>query len=149
MSTKVPITIEGNLTASPDFAETENGVKYAKFTVAVTDRKLQDGQWVDAGVQYHRTTVFGRTAENVRESLTKGDAVLVTGNLEFRHWVDPESQESRTGTEIIADAIGPSLRYNTARPDRHAPKADGPDIQHTGPTPIPAAMAAESAGIAR
>ena len=149
MSTKVPITIEGNLTANPDYAETDNGVKYAKFTVAVTDRKLQDGQWVDAGVQYHRTTVFGRTAESVRDSLNKGDAVLVTGNLEFRHWVDQESQESRTGTEIIADAVGPSLRYNAARPDRHAPKADGPAIQHTGPTPIPAAAAVENAAIAR
>ena len=149
MSTKVPITIEGNLTAAPDYAETENGVKYAKFTVAVTDRKLQDDKWVDAGVQYHRTTVFGRTAENVRDSLNKGDAVLVTGNLEFRHWVDQESQESRTGTEIVADAVGPSLRYNAARLDRHAPKADGPAIQHTGPTPIPAASPAASAGIAR
>jgi single-strand DNA-binding protein len=148
MSSKIPITIEGNLTAAPDFAETDNGVKYAKFTVAVTDRKLEDGQWVDAGVQYHRTTVFGRTAENVRDSLNKGDAVLVTGNLEFRHWVDPESQESRTGTEIIADAIGPSLRYNPARPDRHAPKADGPAIHHTGPTPISTARAAEASGIA-
>ncbi|GAB3396181.1 hypothetical protein GCM10027568_29810 [Humibacter soli] len=145
---KIPITIEGNITANPDFTQTENGVKYARFTVAVTDRKLQDGQWVDAGVQYHRTTVFGRTAEHVRDSLSKGDAVLVSGNLEFRHWVDENSQESRTSTEIIADAVGPSLRYTTAHLDRRAPKADGPAIEQTGPTPIPAA-GAEPAGLTR
>ena len=147
MSTKVPITIEGNLTAAPDFAETENGVKYAKFTVAVTDRKLKDGQWVDDGVQYHRTTVFGRTAENVRDSLGKGDPVLVTGNLEFRHWVDEASQEPRTNTEIVADAVGPSLRYTTAHVDRRAPRTDGPAISQTGPAPVPAA-AGQAADVA-
>jgi single-strand DNA-binding protein len=149
MSTRVPISIEGNLVADPDYGESQNGTKFAKFTVAVTDRKLEDGKWVDGDTQYHRTTVFGRTAENVRDSLSKGDAVLVTGNLEFRHWIDENTQESRTGTEILADAVGPSLRYNTARLDRHTPKADGPAIQHTGPTPIPSATAPESAGIAR
>ena len=133
MSTKIPITIEGNLTSAPTYEETDNGVKYAKFTVAVTDRKLQDGKWVDAGVQYHRTTVFGRTAENVRDSLGKGDAVLVSGNLEFRHWVDENSQESRVSTEILADAVGPSLRYNPARLDRPGPRADGLAIAQTGP----------------
>ncbi|NNC12844.1 single-stranded DNA-binding protein [Planctomonas sp. JC2975] len=148
MSSKVPITIEGNLTANPAYGETDNGVKYAKFTVAVTDRKLQDGEWVDAGVQYHRATVFGRTAENVRDSLGKGDPVLVTGNLEFRHWTDETSQESRVSTEILADAVGPSLRYNTARLDRHVPKADGPAIDQTGPSmqrSTPAASAVEPA----
>ena len=118
MSTRVPISIEGNLVADPDFGESQNGTKYAKFTVAVTDRKQVDGKWVDGDTQYHRTTVFGRTAENVRASLTKGDTVIVNGNLEFRHWTDQAAGRPQAAT----DSIGPSLRYTAAEVTRCAPK---------------------------
>ena len=133
MSTRVPISIEGNLVADPDYGESQNGTKFAKFTVAVTDRKLEDGKWVDGDTQYHRTTVFGRTAENVRASLAKGDTVIVNGNLEFRHWTDQATGEPRAATEVVADSVGPSLRYTTAEVNRRAPKADGPDASTTGP----------------
>jgi single-strand DNA-binding protein len=134
MSTRVPISIEGNLVADPDYGESQNGTKFAKFTVAVTDRKLEDGKWVDGDTQYHRTTVFGRTAENVRASLTKGDTVIVNGNLEFRHWTDQTTGEPRAATEVVADSVGPSLRYTTAEVVRRTPKADGPDATATGPS---------------
>jgi single-strand DNA-binding protein len=147
MSTRVPITIEGNLTADPIYGESENGTKYAKFTVAVTDRKLEDGKWVDADTQYHRTTIFGRTAENVRDSVAKGDTVLVTGNLEFRHWTDPATSEPRASTEIVADSVGPSLRYVTAEPNRRDPKADGPAAATTGP--VTTLQADAVSGVAR
>jgi single-strand DNA-binding protein len=133
MSTRVPISIEGNLVADPDYGESQNGTKFAKFTVAVTDRKLEDGKWVDGDTQYHRTTVFGRTAENVRASLAKGDTVIVNGNLEFRHWTDQATGEPRAATEVVADSVGPSLRYTTAEVTRRTPKADGPDASATGP----------------
>lgn len=133
MSTRVPISIEGNLVADPDYGESQNGTKFAKFTVAVTDRKLEDGKWVDGDTQYHRTTVFGRTADNVRASLAKGDTVIVNGNLEFRHWTDQATGEPRASTEVVADSVGPSLRYTTAEVTRRSPKADGPDVSSTGP----------------
>ena len=136
MSTKVPITVEGNLTKDPEFGEANNGTKYAQFTVAVTDRKLDEEtkQWQDGDTKFHRTTVFGRQAEHVRDSLAKGDTVLVHGNLEFRNWTDKEGQE-REGTQIIADSVGPSLRYRTATVNKSAtaPKVDGPAATATGP----------------
>ena len=77
--------------------------------------------------------MFGRQAENVRDSLTKGDTVLVGGTLQFRHWED-DAGTKREGTEIVADAVGPSLRYRAATVNRPAPKADGPDASSaTGP----------------
>lgn len=144
MSTRVPITVEGNLVADPTLAQSESGTKFAKFAVAVTDRKLVDGKWVDGDTQFHRTTVFGRTAENAAASLAKGDTVIVSGNLEFRHWKDTATSENRASTEIVADSLGPSLRYTTAQIARRAPKASGPDASATGPVaqPEPAAAGA-------
>jgi single-strand DNA-binding protein len=115
MSTRVHILVEGNLVAEPVFGESANGTKFAKFTVAVTERKLQDGAWANGDTEFHRTTAFGRTAENVRDSLAKGDAVIVTGALDFRHWTDAASGEHRTATEIVADAVAPSLRFVPAK----------------------------------
>jgi len=118
MSTRVHITVEGNLVADPVFVESANGTKFAKFTVAVTDRRLEGGAWVNGDTEFRRTTTFGRTAENVRDSLAKGDAVIVTGTLEFHHWKDAASGEHRTATEIVADAVAPSLRLAPAKSAR-------------------------------
>ena len=66
-------------------------------------------------------------AENVSESLTKGARVLVTGRLEQRSWDSPDG-DRRSKIEIVADEIGPSLRWATAevrKNDRRGP-SDGP-----------------------
>ena len=52
-------------------------------------------------------------AENVAESLGKGSRVVVTGRLEQRSW-ETENGEKRSVVEIVADEVGPSLRWATA-----------------------------------
>lgn len=153
MSTKIPITIEGNLTADPEFGES-NGTKYARFDVAVTDRRFDEATdtWSDGSTKFHKVTAFGRTAENVRDSLAKGDRAIVVGDLEFREWRDKETDEPRQGTQVTASAVGPSLKFHTATVNRAeavaaGPKADGPDVSATGPVAQPAGASAP--GLAR
>ena len=143
MATKVPITVDGNLAGDPEDGVSGNGTKWARFVVVVNDRRLneQTNQWEDAGdPKFHRTAVFGRTADNVRDSLRKGNAVLVTGDLEFRTWNDKDTGEKREGTQIVADAVGPSLKYGTAvvGTTLDDPKVSGPDAAATGPVVTPA-----------
>ena len=45
-------------------------------------------------------------------SLTKGMRVLVVGRLEQRTW-ETEDGERRSKVEIVADEVGPSLRFAT------------------------------------
>ena len=52
-------------------------------------------------------------AENVAESIGKGSRVVVTGRLEQRSW-ETENGEKRSVVEIVADEVGPSLRWATA-----------------------------------
>ena len=56
-------------------------------------------------------------AENVGESLSKGARVVVTGRLEQRSW-ETEQGEKRSVVEIVADEIGPSLRFATAKVEK-------------------------------
>ncbi|MEI7478729.1 MAG: single-stranded DNA-binding protein, partial [Actinomycetes bacterium] len=52
-------------------------------------------------------------AENVALTCTKGMRVLVTGRLTLRQWADDEGAK-RSKVEIVAQDLGPSLRYATA-----------------------------------
>ena len=71
---------------------------------------------------------WAQLAENVSSSLTKGMRVLVTGRLEQRSW-ETEQGDKRSVVEIVADEIGPSLRFATAevhRVERSGPSDGGP-----------------------
>ncbi|WP_052226538.1 single-stranded DNA-binding protein [Microbacterium mangrovi] len=138
MSTKIPLTIEGNLTADPEHGTAESGVEYSRFSVAVNDRRLDEntGQWEDAGTVFHRVTAFGRQAGNVADSLRKGDTVLVSGELKFGSYVDKQTGATRESREILADTVGASLKYNAVQVD-HAPRVSGPAADATGPYAAP------------
>jgi single-strand DNA-binding protein len=108
------ITFEGNLAADPELRITPAGHAVADLTVLVnTSHKVGD-EWVEDEPTRHRCTVWGAPAENVAESLRKGDRVLVAGDLTTEAWKDKDNN-SRTTVKITVRAIGASLRYHTAR----------------------------------
>lgn len=133
MSTKIPVSIAGNLVADPELSFGESGVAHAKLRVAVNQRiPGADGTWHDGEPVFHNVSAFRALAENSASSLKKGDAVTVAGELEFRSYEkDGERREAR---RIVADTIGPDLRFGTAVYQRssHAAAA-GPDADvHAG-----------------
>jgi single-strand DNA-binding protein len=110
------ITVEGRITGDPELRFTQSGDAVASFTVASNDRKKgDDGKWVDAGeTLFLRVSVWRQYAENVAESLVKGDSVIVTGRLGQRSYTDREGAK-RTSYEIQADDIAVPLRFRTVR----------------------------------
>ena len=65
--------------------------------------------------------------ENVGESIQKGARIVVTGRLEQRSW-ETDQGEKRSIVEIVADEVGPSLRWATAevkKNDRRGPSDGG------------------------
>lgn len=142
MSTRIPVTLEGNLTGDPEHGHGESGNEYARFTVAVNDRRLNEttGKWEDAGTVFHRVVVFNQLSGHVANSLNKGDSVLVTGDLRFGTYTDKETGQNRETREVIASNVGPSLKFAGVTVHR-TPKADGPAAHATGPTAVPASHA--------
>ena len=80
MTTKIPVTIEGNLTADPEHGTSDDGTEYARFSVAVNDRRLneQTGQWEDGDTVFHRVVAFNEQSRHIVDSLHKGDRVSWT-----------------------------------------------------------------------
>ena len=107
-------TITGNLTREPEIRYTKEGQATTQLGVAV-NRRWQDkvsGQWREA-TSFFDVVCWRDLAESVALSLTKGVRVVVTGRIEQRSW-ESDDGEHRSKVEIVADEIGPSLRFASA-----------------------------------
>lgn len=106
------ITLVGNLTRDPQLRTTTGGVPVADLGLAVNHRWRQGDEWQEQTSFF--TVVAWRTlAENCVRSLHRGDRVVVQGRPEQRSWIT-DTGDRRSVTEIVADDIGPSLRWATA-----------------------------------
>ena len=82
-----------------------------------------DQEWEEQ-TSFFNVVCWREMAENVSESLGKGSRVVVTGRLEQRSW-ETENGEKRSVVEIVADEIGPSLRWATAQITRNERRGGG------------------------
>jgi single-strand DNA-binding protein len=109
------VTVVGNLTRDPELRYTPAGAATCQFGLAVNRRwqNRQTSEWEEA-TSFFNVVAWREMAENAGESLQKGARVIVTGRLEQRSWETPDG-EKRSVVEIVADEIGPSLRWATAQ----------------------------------
>ncbi len=125
MSNGNSVSLVGNVTRDPDLRFTPTGQPNANFGLAVNRRwqNRQSGEWEEQ-VSFFDIVCWGDMAENVSESLTKGSRVLVSGRLQQRSW-ETQNGEKRSKIEVVADEVGPSLRWATAQVTRTERKGPG------------------------
>jgi single-strand DNA-binding protein len=108
----------GNLTNDPELRFTNSGTAVANFGLAVNTRvKDANGAWRDGDTHFFRVNVWRDQAENVAESLHKGNRAIVVGQLKTRSWETSEG-DKRTVTEIDATEVAPSLKWAVATPEK-------------------------------
>ena len=117
------VTIVGNLTDDPEVTFTPNGAAVCNFRLAVTARVRDGDSWRDGDTSFFRITAWRQLAEHIGDSLSKGDRVIVAGQLRMRAWETPEG-DKRQVVEVTAEEAGPSLKWATAKPER-ASKTSG------------------------
>jgi single-strand DNA-binding protein len=104
--TDASVSFAGNLTDDPEVRHTEGGITRAVFRVAVSGRREQEPS-------FFTVVVWRDQAEHVAESLSKGSRVVVVGRLQQRAWT-AEDGSARAVVEVVAEELGPSLRWATA-----------------------------------
>lgn len=62
-----------------------SGIAKADFSIAVGRSLKRNNQWVDE-VSFFDVQVFGKTAENLKQYLTKGKQICVEGSLVQNRW---------------------------------------------------------------
>lgn len=125
MSGDTPITIVGNLVADPEIRFTPSGAAVCNGRVASTPRTFnkQTNEWEDGEGLFLTFTIWRQAAENVANSLRKGDRVVVVGVLRQRSYETREG-EQRTVYEINADEVAASTKYATIHAERN-PRGSG------------------------
>jgi single-strand DNA-binding protein len=121
MAGEIRTTVVGNLTDDPELRFTPSGAAVAAFTVAVNPRRYDrdKGEWIDDEASFVRCQAWRQLAENVVESLHKGDRVILAGAFREERWETAEG-DKRTTWRLTADAIGPDLTWATASVRRAA-----------------------------
>lgn len=113
------LTIVGSLGRPPELRFTAGGRAVCSMTVAVSHRYKSTGsdEWTEE-TTWMDVTAWGTLAENVAASCDKGTRVIATGRLKTDEWEDRETGAKRTKIGLVADSIGPDLRWATAIVER-------------------------------
>src|SRR5215211_5031472 len=108
--TEAAVSFAGNLTDDPEVHYTEGGIARAMFRVAVSGRREQEAS-------FFTVIVWRDQAKHAAESLSKGSRIVVVGRLQQRAWT-AEDGSARSTVEVVAEELGPSLRWATATTTR-------------------------------
>ncbi len=110
------ITLVGNLGQDPQMRYTPSGVAVTSFSVAVNRSWTgQDGQRQDK-TTWFRISAWRRLAETCSQYLTKGQRVLVVGEVEEPNtWTDREGN-----TRASLDVTAQTVRFLNTRAENEA-----------------------------
>lgn len=109
-----PITTSGLVATTPRHLVTEDGMPITTFRLACSERRWDAdlNRHVDGQTNWFTVTCFRQLAINVASSISKGERILITGNLVIRDWDNGE--RAGTTVEIEATSIGHDLSWGTS-----------------------------------
>ena len=123
----------GNVGKDPQINSTPGGIA-ANFSLATTDReKDQQGNWKDR-TEWHNVVAYGRTAEIVRDYVTKGSQLFIQGKIQTRSWDDKQSGQKRYKTEIVVHDL--TLLGGGQAVDEHYYRGRRKDPPRMGQNPV-------------
>lgn len=122
----------------PDVRFGDDGRAWIKLRGVAKDRRKnqQTGEWEDGDLCYLDIIVSGKAAENLAESVTKGDAITVQGRLHQREWKNNEGKTQKAYS-LRADVVGVSTRFTPApSPKFSMAQKSTPAAQESGEAPF-------------
>lgn len=93
----------GRLTRDVEIKSTPNGVTVARISIANNQKVKRNGQWQDV-TNFFDIAIFGKSANNLAQYLTKGKQIAVSGALRQDRWADTNGN-NRTKISLIASQL--------------------------------------------
>lgn len=97
------IILMGRLTADPKFSQTQSGVAYCRFSVAV-DRKFADKNTGERQADFINCVAWRQTAEFISKYFSKGKMIIVEGNLRNNNYTDANGVKHYSYDVFVDDA---------------------------------------------
>ena len=89
------VAINGRLTSESEMRYSNGGMPICRFSIAVNrSKKTADNRWEDEA-NFFDCTMFGKSAEAVKQYLTKGQQVSISGELRQERWEKDGQKQSR------------------------------------------------------
>ena len=107
------VTVIGNVVDSPRRVRLENG-SVTNFRMACPKRRFDRAkqEFVDGTTFWVDIECWGELGGNVSQSISKGDPVVVRGEIGTREWEGEHGR--RTAPQIRAEVVGPNLARGVA-----------------------------------
>lgn len=99
MSSVNKVILIGNMGADAELNTTGSGISVANISLA-TSSFVKD----EEKTEWHRVTLWDKTAENVAKYMKKGSKLYVEGRLQTRQYEDKEGN-TRYQTEVVAERV--------------------------------------------
>src|ERR1041384_205599 len=141
------VILVGNLGKDPEVRYTPGGQAVANFTIATNEAWTDKQGQKQERTEWHRIVVWGKTAENCGEYLSKGRQVYVEGRLQTREWTNKEGAKQYT-TEIVANQVL-FLQGGERGQGRGARSSGGAPAAASGPPPPEMDQASSGGGGAK
>lgn len=98
------VVLVGRLVRDAELKYTSAGTAVSKFSIAVNRSRKKGDTWEEEA-HFFDTVLWGRQAEAVVKYLTKGQQVVIKGELRLNRWTDKETGQNRSKVEINADTV--------------------------------------------
>lgn len=94
------VILSGNLTRDPEAGQTNSGISYTRFTIAVQRRFANaDGE---READFLNCTAWRQTAEFIAKYFKKGSKIMVVGSIQTRSY-DGQDGQRKFATDIVVD----------------------------------------------
>lgn len=121
------IAFTGKLADEPEVIPMPNGSQVTRLRV-IENRGRRDprtGEWKDLTPNTFSVQVWGALGENAATSLHKGQSVNVTGRIATNRWPDKETGKPHTSQTVVAETVGPDLKWQTVTVTKAPKKSPG------------------------
>lgn len=122
------VILMGRLTSDPELKQISTGVSVTSFNLAV-DRRYNKGE--DKKCDFISIVAWRQTAEFICKYLTKGQAILLCGELQTRSWTDNQGNK-RYATEVVANEVSLCESKRDNESNNTTPSANGSQSEYMG-----------------
>jgi single-strand DNA-binding protein len=141
------VILVGNLGRDPEYTQTQDGRRFARLSVATSERwrDRQSGERREQ-TEWHRVVIFNENLVDVSERfLRKGSKVFIEGQLQTRKWQD-QSGADRYSTEVVLGRFRGELTMLDGRGEGTGSEDGGGDYQSMSQRSGSAAIASDNQG---
>jgi len=119
------ITLTGVIGTDPRPSLSPAGHPILTFRLATSQSRFDraTNRWVELETNWYSVSAYRQLAINSRQSLHKGEHVVVVGRLRLKAW--SKGERSGTSVDVDADLIGHNLFWCTTSSVRSLPVARG------------------------